>query len=40
VYAPIVAAFNKLVANVDPKEVSWSEGDVATPLNVAQKILK
>jgi len=39
-YAPIVAAFNKLVGGVDPKEVNWFEGDVATPQNVAQKIPK
>jgi ABC-type sugar transport system substrate-binding protein len=39
-YAPVVAAFNKLVANVDPKEVNWFEGDVATPQNVNQKIPK
>jgi ribose transport system substrate-binding protein len=37
-YAPIVAAFNKLVAGVDPKEVNWFEGDVATPADVAKKI--
>ena len=37
-YAPVVSAFNKLVANVDPKEINWFEGDVATPQNVAQKI--
>jgi ABC-type sugar transport system substrate-binding protein len=37
-YAPIIAAFNKLAANIDPKEVNWFVGDVATPANVAQKI--
>jgi ribose transport system substrate-binding protein len=37
-YAPIIAAFNKLAANIDPKEVNWFEGDVATPANVAKKI--
>jgi ABC-type sugar transport system substrate-binding protein len=37
-YAPVVSAFNKLVANVNPKEINWFEGDVATPQNVAQKI--
>jgi len=39
-YAPIIAAFNKLVAGTNPKEVNWFEGDVATPQNVAQKIPK
>lgn len=39
-FAPVVAAFNKLAAGVDPKEVNWFEGDVATPQNVAQKIPK
>jgi len=37
-YAPIVAAFNKLAANIDPKEINWFAGDVATPANVAKKI--
>lgn len=38
-YAPVVAAFNKLAANIEPKqEVNWFAGDVATPQNVAQKI--
>lgn len=37
-YAPVVAAFNKLAANIDPQEINWFAGDVATPANVAQKI--
>ena len=37
-YAPIIAAFNKLAANIDPKEINWFAGDVATPANVAAKI--
>ncbi len=39
-YAPVVAAFNKLAAGTDPKEVNWFDGDVATPQNVSQKIPK
>ena len=40
-YAPVVAAFNKLAANIDPKEeINWFAGDVATPANVAKKIPK
>jgi ribose transport system substrate-binding protein len=38
-YAPVVSAFNKLAAGIDPPaEVNWFEGDVATPANVAEKI--
>jgi ABC-type sugar transport system substrate-binding protein len=38
-YAPVVSAFNKLAAGINPpKEVNWFEGDVATPANVAEKI--
>jgi ribose transport system substrate-binding protein len=37
-YAPVIAAFNKLVAGTVPTEINWFEGDVATPANVAQKI--
>lgn len=40
-YAPVVCAFNKLAANIDPpKAVNWFEGDIATPENVDQKIPK
>lgn len=37
-YAPVVSAFNKLAANIDPKEINWFPGDVATPQNVEQKV--
>lgn len=37
-YAPVVSAFNKLAANINPKEINWFAGDIATPANVAQKI--
>jgi ABC-type sugar transport system substrate-binding protein len=37
-YAPVVSAFNKLVAGITPEEINWFEGDVATPENVAEKI--
>ncbi len=38
-FAPVVSAFNKLAAGVDPPaEINWFEGDVATPENVAEKI--
>ncbi|MGA2548099.1 MAG: sugar ABC transporter substrate-binding protein [Rectinemataceae bacterium] len=37
-YAPVVAAFNKLAANITPQEINWFPGDVATPANVNQKI--
>ena len=39
-YAPVVAAFNKLAANITPQEINWFEGDFATPANVAQKVPK
>lgn len=39
--APVISAFNKLVANQDPpNKVNWFEGDIATPENVDQKIPK
>jgi ribose transport system substrate-binding protein len=38
-YAPVVSAFNKLAAGINPPAVvNWFEGDVATPDNVAKKI--
>ena len=37
-YAPVVSAFNKLAAKIDPKEINWFPGDVATPQNVDQKV--
>lgn len=37
-YAPVVAAFNKLAANINPKEINWFEGDFATPENVNVKV--
>ncbi len=39
-YAPVVAAFNKLAAKIEPKEINWFDGDIATPANVDQKIPK
>ena len=36
--APVVSAFNKLVAGIEPDEINWFEGDIATPDNVAEKI--
>jgi ABC-type sugar transport system substrate-binding protein len=38
-YAPVVAAFNKLAAGIDPEqEINWIEGDIATPENVNEKV--
>ncbi len=39
-YAPVVSAFNKLAAKIDPKEINWFPGDIATPQNVEQKVPK
>jgi len=39
-YAPVVSAFNKLVAGITPEVINWFEGDVATPENVNEKIPK
>jgi len=37
-YAPVVSAFNHIVAGIVPQEINWFEGDVATPENVNEKI--
>ena len=37
-YAPVVSAFNQIVAGIVPEAINWFEGDVATPENVNEKI--
>jgi ribose transport system substrate-binding protein len=36
--APIVAAYNYLAAGIEPEEINWFEGDIATPENVSEMI--
>jgi len=37
-YAPVISAFNQIVAGIVPEEINFFEGDVATPENVNEKI--
>ena len=35
-YAPVIAAFNHLAAGIEPEEINWFEGEIATPDNVEE----
>jgi ribose transport system substrate-binding protein len=37
-FAPTVSAFNQIVAGIEPDEVNFFEGNVATPENVEEKV--
>jgi ABC-type sugar transport system substrate-binding protein len=37
-FAPVVSGFNYLVGDIQPDEINWFAGDIATPENVAEKI--